>query len=366
MVGFLIYAVSLGIVPIYFFAIVFFYEIFFRRETIIKNVKHNDRFYKLILIFCGLCIINAAIHGFQSLPNFILLPLTILMSFGIKRIDLKIFLLFLIVESFIGFYEQYIGVSSFFNIANANEFEDEDMLYYRKATGLSNSSAAFGEKLFVGMFIVEFLKDDFPLWKRASIILILFLGIVTSFNRTVLGVSVLFILVSLFANYKNRIIHSVYARIGLILFLALLVYSLFQFYDSILFQIARGNDTVDISGRSIIWPKFFRFIGDNFLTGNGSCRLLVPYHSGPIHAHNSFMQLLADNGIVLAAFFLFIIFSEIKKHNRLIILSFFLISLTQFVIFWGMSLTDVFFYAFLCNYSMIKLKRKEYELVQNK
>jgi hypothetical protein len=66
-----------------------------------------------------------------------------------------------------------------------------------------------------------------------------------------------------------------------------------------------------------------------------------------IHAHNSFIELLATNGALLSGFFLMILVVMWKKHNFILLLTILLYSLFQYGIFWGFSFLDVIFMSFL-------------------
>jgi len=154
----------------------------------------------------------------------------------------------------------------------------------------------------------------------------------------------------LIVKYKHFIFHTAKGQVLISLLAIGVVWCVFQVADTILFQFARGNDSVDVSGRDEIWGLMFRFIKEHPLFGNGSIHYKVYYSGGSIiHAHNSFIQLLADHGVIISSIFLLLVLSKIKKGNIIYVFSIFLTSMAQYTIFWGYSVIDVFFYALLCN-----------------
>lgn len=349
MVGILVYLTTIPIVPSFFFGFIFIYVMFFRRKEIAVNMKKNRQFFYGIIIFVVLCCINTLIHVFFRFPNFILLPLTVIISFGLNKNDLKIFLYLLLVEVLIGCYEQYLGISSILPTTETSDFAGEDLLYNRKAAGISNGPASFGLKLLIGIMIVYIQGEENKPLKKAILIGILFFGILTTFTRTVLLIATFLIFAHLFIKYKYYIFHTFKGNLCFVIFVSLVLYGFYQVADTIIFQLARGGDTVDVSGRDEIWNRMFVFIKDNILLGNGSVRYMCTLNGNEYHAHNSFIQLLVDHGIVLSIPFLALIFSKINRYNYLYILCLFLTSIAQYTIFWAYSPIDVFFYAFLCS-----------------
>ena len=69
-----------------------------------------------------------------------------------------------------------------------------------------------------------------------------------------------------------------------------------------MFQLFRGREGVDLSGREDIWQFYINFIRENLFWGNGSFKLLEPVEGN--HAHNSYLQLVSTNGLFLAFLFL--------------------------------------------------------------
>ena len=106
----------------------------------------------------------------------------------------------------------------------------------------------------------------------------------------------------------------------------------------LVFQFTRGSGGVELSGRSEIWTFFLLFISDNFIFGNGSVKL---YAEGGMHAHNSFLQLLANNGIVLSFLYIAWLGININKNNFIYVISILIFSTAQYGVFWGTSVMDI-------------------------
>jgi O-antigen ligase len=99
--------------------------------------------------------------------------------------------------------------------------------------------------------------------------------------------------------------------------------------------------------------NYIQFIGEHKWFGFGSDKLLFKAIDQDekklklIHAHNSFLQLLASNGIIISFLFLGILFFIWTKKNLLLLIPILLYSCFQYGIFWGFSLLDVFFFSIL-------------------
>ena len=120
-----------------------------------------------------------------------------------------------------------------------------------------------------------------------------------------------------------------------------------MFFEQIVNQFTRGTKEINLSGRDEIWLKFINFISSHFWFGNGSNKVYVDYYTHPIHAHNSFLQILANNGIIIFLMFLLLIFTNLHSKNRIYIVSMILVSMFQYGIFWGISFMDILFMVIL-------------------
>lgn len=96
-----------------------------------------------------------------------------------------------------------------------------------------------------------------------------------------------------------------------------------------------------MTSRDIIWREFLDFFCDNPITGNGSVKMRS---SAGQHAHNSYIWVLASNGIIIALLYYYYTIRFVNRYNFIPILSILLTSITQSTIYWGLSNADVFLF----------------------
>src|SRR5690606_15097111 len=109
-------------------------------------------------------------------------------------------------------------------------------------------------------------------------------------------------------------------------------------------QLTRNRSGLDISGRDHIWAFYVQFISDNILFGNGGYKI---YFQGKMHAHNSYLQLLATNGMVIFLLYLTLILKNIGRQNLFVVITLMVYSTAQYGIFWGISIMDIALFYFL-------------------
>ena len=360
MIGLLLFLVTIPVFPHILFAAVAIYALFFRWRDISSALTQNKGFVVGLVIFIIGGLINFLVHTANQtsneVPYFLAMPLSILIAYAMRKQDLRIFLFLLCIEVGVGAYELVNGIQTVFQgVTDETINLDEDLLYYRTVFGLSVGSNSFAFKLLFGMICIDLLYRD---WTYKSVLLkiVLLMGLVMSFNRTTIIAYCVYQVVY-FCVWPNRLPFKKEYRVYILLLLALLVGGIvFKFREEIsaaLFeQFTRGRGEFDLSGRPLIWSEFLTFIDAHLWFGNGSFRVLVPYYSGMIHAHNSFLQVIANNGILLGGFLIVLTLAKLNKKNIVYIVPLLVYSLTQYGIFWGTSLTDVVFFALLCKPSL--------------
>src|SRR5690606_32047501 len=92
---------------------------------------------------------------------------------------------------------------------------------------------------------------------------------------------------------------------------------------------------------------YYQFLAENPFFGNGSYKLWMNINGEIFHGHNSFLQTFATNGIVIGLLFIYLIFRNLNKYNYFYIVPIIVLSLFQYVIFWGVSFMDLMFFYFL-------------------
>lgn len=372
MIGLLLFLLTLPIVPHSAFAAVAIFALFFRWRDISSTLMQNKGLVIGLVIFIIGGLVNFLVHTANQtsneLPYFLAMPLSILIAYAMRKQDLRIFLFLLCIEVGVGAYELVNGIQTVFPGVTGEAINlDEDLLYYRTVFGLSVGSNSFAFKLLFGMICVDLLYRD---WTYKSVLLkmVLLMGLVMSFNRTTIIAYCVYQVVY-FCVWPNRLPFRKEYRVYILLLLALLVGGIiFKFREEIssaLFeQFTRGRGEFDLSGRPLIWSEFLTFIDAHLWFGNGSFRVLVPYYSGMIHAHNSFLQVIANNGILLGGLLIILTLSKLNKKNFVYILPLLVYSLTQYGIFWGTSLVDVVYFALLCKPN-ISIRDTEVQITDN-
>ena len=380
------------------------------RVNFSKN-KTVRNYIVLIIIYVSASYTNKLINGHPIISlkdyyaSFLLFPLLLFTAslLEFKKV-FKYFMYWVVLECLIAFTEYSFGVRSFFieNVASINK--SSDFLYDHRVNGLSISSSVFALKLLVAVISIEFIRLNN--WFKNLLKTILFIGIIFSFNRALI-ISLLLFWFILFAYHlfkKFELKNFISKGTNLILFAG--VFIVFANHN-ILVEMKKKNpekkqlelkfknettalsfadiseaprtlyypqmkvgnelDTtavlnklfysstkgINTSGRTLIWMNYIQFIGEHKWFGFGSDKLLFKAIDQDekklklIHAHNSFLQLLASNGIIISFLFLGILFFIWTKKNLLLLIPILLYSCFQYGIFWGFSLLDVFFFSIL-------------------
>lgn len=282
----------------------------------------------------------------EYLPYSFLILVTIQLAKNIDERVLLVFVCCLIVDVFVGIYQKMNGIVSFYDVSK-ELVEGNGMLYNTRVFGLSTNSSGFAAKVFLALMIYQYFdfnKKISPYFFYPVVII----GLLLSFNRSVILGTVAFSLITLLQNKKKR-------GMAILLFLGVLVllYLIFQddLVELIMKQFLRGHEDIASAGfseREIIYPYFVDFISNHLWLGNHSYKLLIDMGDGRIlHAHNSYLQTLATNGIIISLFYCYLIFHKMTFKNMKFILPFLIISITQTFILWGISLADLVFYAIL-------------------
>ena len=142
--------------------------------------------------------------------------------------------------------------------------------------------------------------------------------------------------------------------------ICIVVYFLILFLlPLIIEQFFRGNNdtTTAMTSRDIIWREFLDFFCDNPITGNGSVKMRS---SAGQHAHNSYIWVLASNGIIIALLYYYYTIRFVNRYNFIPILSILLTSITQSTIYWGLSNADVFLFILILRSHFKISQKKEY------
>lgn len=368
MIGILLYLATIGGIPHSFCVLVAFFA-FCRKFYLFRSLP--NRLWNLLIVYLLFilgAVLNNAIHsiitGDAEIPYVLLLPLIFVVAYALDQRDIKWLMFLTVVEALVGLYEYAIGVNTILPWGISKEIGVSDFMYNNKVNGLSDGSSSYTIKLLAGLVLINKWRILIRNYQYYIINTILIVAIIMCFSRTVLIVAVLFEILLYFRTvYKyftarghvmRKLIYISAGVLG-IACIALIFYNL---WDSIIFQLFRGKEGIELSGRENIWQFYINFIRENMFFGNGSFKLLEPVEGN--HAHNSYLQLLANNGLFLALLFVFPLIFILRKKDYIYVLPFLLVSTAQYGLFWGFSYLDVVFALFLfnkrCNYMVNDIK----------
>ena len=359
MLPILIYIGTLAYAPHWIFGLAIVYAVV-KEEKINTTDFNNIQFYSIILII-ALSLVNFIIHKFFSNHDDDIIPYTVLMlgsyiiAKRLSREALKTLIYLTVIECFFAYAEFALGIKTFFSGLESNvQNSDTSLLYYRSVFGLSDNSSSFAVKILLAYLLINFLgiKDKYVFVLR----MLLIAGLVVSFNRTAMLVVILFHglqFLSLFKRSAAQIFQLKMNKMVLMalassfLLLTIVAYLAITNYETVLEQLTRRTSGIEITGRDWIWADYLEFISDHWILGNGSHKYFLISSGEQYHAHNSFLQTFANQGLVIGLFFILLIVLSINRYNFVYIISIVIYSMFQYGIFWGISMLDIIFIVFL-------------------
>lgn len=320
-----------------------------------KNTIWKSDFI-FLAIFVLLAFFNIVIHinEFDASRHIssLAVPLVFFMALLAPKINdsaLKLFVVLTCFEVLVGIYEFQLGQVAIFasqvDSANQQMSYDSDYLYDLRVYGLSANSSILAEKIFLSILLVFYFKNSLRYF--FVICCILGLGLFVTFNRTTIIVTIFFLcLVYLSGRVSARKIF--FASLFLI-FVSLIISAN---WDFLLLQFARGS-VGELShselSRIYFWEKSFDHLISSPLFGNGSLtyRVFSPEVGNFQHAHNSLIMIFSTHGLFIPLFLLAYIFKRSLSSDLRILLAFFAYSITQYFVFWNLSVPDLLFFWFL-------------------
>ena len=229
----------------------------------------------------------------------------------------------------------------FFSLHGITGFNENKFWYYHKVYGLSSNSTPFAFKCLLALILLYYIKETLSRRFFYCSNVILMIGLIISFSRSAMIATFIFFTMYLFSVYKR-----IEQRITLI-FCYLLGFVVFG--PVMLLQFNRGQATLDYSYRDIIFKKYSDYISNHLVWGNSGVKLHLTIEDKIYHAHNSFVELFASNGMLIGSFFLVILGFCIRKKSIIYIFPVLIFSMFQYGIFWGLSFYDVVFFFLLFN-----------------
>ena len=224
------------------------------------------------------------------------------------------------------------------------EWGSSGLLYFNRAYGLSTNSSVAAQKFMLGVLMLF----DAAIRRRWRILaaIVLAAGLYCTFNRSAL------IAVAFFLSLKGAGVFlrtSGKRQLQVFAILALATTFLMVKWPQVREQFLRGNldrSVVQESGRLGLLTAATETIAANPILGNYSQRFEVLEYGVWLHLHNSWLQLLADHGIVGLLLIAHAV-SLIRVWNLPAFLSLALYSVVQFGLFGKISLINIMFYCFM-------------------
>jgi hypothetical protein len=340
MIALLLILPTVAFVPIYFFI---FPALLMLKRNIDSNYYRFGEHEKLIinrnLLIIALIVLctalNKWLHWYNELEGVDLVPRTLAMfvaffiAKNLTKKDYELIVLFIVIECLIVCFQYFVGINSFYD--EYSHFNDAlnrnpDLLYSRRPLGMSENSSTVAYKFFIAYIILDYFKLKGLIYNSFRLILIF--GIFFTFNRTVFLAAFVYIFYSIIKLYSpvidqllRSIINVKYIKYVILAFFGFvgLIFFYNLYFDIIFAQVTRGNG-FDLSGRGGIWRDFSIFINDHFYFGNGSVKVYVPYRGKEAHAHNSFLQIIATDGILIFSVYMYMVISNLKKSNFIYII----------------------------------------------
>ncbi|UTW67315.1 hypothetical protein KFE94_04155 [bacterium SCSIO 12643] len=278
-------------------------------------------------------------------PYFILLIPTYVIAVSFKRNDARVLVSLIAVEAIVVILERVAGISTFDrSLPGYMVFNGGELAYFQRPLGLSESSSLIASKLLIAWLFIDYfrLKE----WFFALVKILIGVAILITFNRSVimsLGVYWVLRNASHFMKMRYTVDNAIKGTIGTVVVIVGVVVGLVLKGESILNQFTRNQGTVELTGREYIWLDFFEFIKEHLLFGNNSIKLWLDSY----HAHNSYLELIATNGIFISALYFAFIYRNVRWSNGLYILPILIFGLTQYAFFWGVSIVDIVLWVIL-------------------
>jgi hypothetical protein len=330
----------------------------------------EDKFLFAFLVGVFFLTLLGAVFSSDSRPwspvpfGYSLLLLCVLVGRWINEAVLRWLLLFITFEALVcvvqilsGRPYVFTGQLEAIHDSGETEWGSVDLLYFNRAYGLSTNSSTAAQKFLIGFMIVS----EISIRRAWSVIAAIGLvaGMYCTFNRTAMISAICFgsliFLKEMFGSLNRKKIAL------LIIFCSTVIILLFN-WESVVNQFMRGRSDktiFDEAGRQIFFVSGIDFFKSNLLFGNFSQRFEVIEAGVSLHLHNSWLQVLADHGLI-GMLIIIHAFSLLRLKNLPFFVTFSVYSCMQYGIFSKISLINVMFYFFMRNVSSIRKLAKEH------
>jgi hypothetical protein len=360
----------------------------------------------LIVITSG---INKMLNGHEILctkdyySSFVLLPFLLLTASLIKDTRFfKVLVVLTAAEVVVAGLEYFSGVRLIVSGDSSLRITDYSLLYNSRVYGLSPNSSLLAYKVLIAFILIDLVRFKTVLSYCLRTVLIV--GLILSFSRSVIIVMIIYWFLKVvftLVRHKRDALKEVSVRFGLLILVVSTI-----FFKPFSYQFLRGDkhaestsglemtDTkavkdcaeqhalpllpgevnpdkqglgdkllagrgIQTSGRKQIWINYLNFIADHPWFGNGSDKLMFLSWDAKgtkyklIHAHNSFLQLLASNGILITLLYLLFYGVQLRQSTIIPVITIVLYSCMNYGIFWGFSCMDLILLILLAQPSIL-------------
>lgn len=281
-----------------------------------------------------------------AVPYLFLVAAAMIVALFFNEKDLQVVFALILLETLVGLSEFIVGTHSFFVPYQAEtEYGSTDLLYYNRVFGLSDNSSVFAFKVLVAwLFLMTRIgKVSRRVWGILAGLLAL--GLLVSFNRSAILAAILATAIAFRRDLKLLALFGAMAG-GVVL-----VYG-----ESIARQLTRGIAGGDYSHRAVVFSEFTNFIANNPLLGNAGAKAWFYFNGRLYHAHNSFLELVASNGVAVGTAFM-LGYLIVVWRAWSIVVPVLVFSSIQYGILWGLVFNDIVLMALFLQYSTLDAHR---------
>jgi hypothetical protein len=256
----------------------------------------------------------------------------------------RIFVALVCLEVLVGFVEAYLGIRSVIpgSWEPTTMMGESPYLYGNRVFGLGTNSSTFAVRVLCALILLGLhWQEGIFRGRDYFAALLLVSSFAVNFSRAALMAAALSVAITLW-HRSPRLFWgvTVCAAAGTAFF-----------WKQVWEQLNRGQEWLDLSARDWIASTYLDFIAEHPTFGNFGVKYYVATQgegAEPLiyHAHNSYLQVAATNGVPFLLLLLIII-SFAPWHRIVIAFPLLAYSLLQYGIFWGASVYDQLFWAAL-------------------
>ena len=307
-----------------------------------KPIKYRKSLLRLVLAISLLSFINLVFGIGTSkvldsgssilslyIPYLSLLLGSLLIGSSLNEEVIRYIVLLTIVEAIVVCWQFYSGKSGLWYNSYDMNTAHADLLYFTRPNGLSGNSSIVAQKVLISVWALM-RPSGFNRNLKLTFLLLLGVTSIVLFNRTIF-------LTILFGLFISRDILKRRVKFILIFIGVPIAIS----YGSVLLtQLLRGANRFELESfsRYRIYRDGLSYVFENPIFGNNSVKYFYIEGGRQFHLHNSYLELLASNGLVIGVLCLLLLF---LVRRNVFVLPVMIYSFFQFGMFWGLSFMDI-------------------------